>query len=139
MLKNACNTFENKSVTKNKVKKSKSNIVKYYLILYLSISIFNSNICLSIIFTDNVKYLKGAIPREHKKAVPASRSSHQRYSLWKGVLRNFTKFTGEALAQVFPCGFCEISNNTFFTEHLWWLLLFFYLSSSSCQQSHVIK
>ena len=42
----------------------------------------------------------------------------------KGVLRNFTKFTGkhlcqclffkETLAQVFSCEFCEISKNTFF-------------------------
>ena len=40
----------------------------------------------------------------------------------EGVLRNFTKFTGlrpatllkkETLAQVFSCGFCEISKNTF--------------------------
>ena len=42
----------------------------------------------------------------------------------KGVLRNFTKFTGkcpqacnfsekETLAQVFSCEFCEISKNTF--------------------------
>ena len=30
---------------------------------------------------------------------------------------NFIK--KEALAQVFPCEFCEISKNTFFTEHLW--------------------
>ena len=60
----------------------------------------------------------------------------------KGVLRNFTKFTGkhlyqslffnelqarpgtgdsgtETLEQVFSCEFCEISENTFFTEHLW--------------------
>ena len=29
----------------------------------------------------------------------------------------------ETLAQVFSCLFCEISKNTFFTEHLWWLLL----------------
>ena len=63
------------------------------------------------------------------------RSSHQRCSIKKGVLRNFTKFTGkhlcqghffkrdsfkkEALTQVFSCEFCEISRNTFFTEHLW--------------------
>ena len=61
------------------------------------------------------------------------RSSHQRCSVRKSVLRNFTKFTGkhlcqslffnkvkkEMLAQVFSCDFCEISNNTFFTEHLW--------------------
>ena len=34
---------------------------------------------------------------------------------------NFIK--KETLAQVFSCEFCEISNNTIFTEHLWWLLL----------------
>ena len=50
--------------------------------------------------------------------------------LKKHVLRDFTKFTGkhlcqslffnkETLAQVFACEFCEISKNTFFTEHLW--------------------
>ena len=47
----------------------------------------------------------------------------------KGVLRNLTKFTGkhmcqslffnkEILAQVISCEFCEISQNTFFTEPL---------------------
>ena len=59
----------------------------------------------------------------------------------KGVLRNFTEFTGkhlcqslffnkvaflrlatllekETLAQVFFCKFCEVSKNTFFTEHV---------------------
>ena len=58
------------------------------------------------------------------------RSSHQRCSLKKFVLRNFTKFTGkhlcqslfikkETLAQVFSSEFCEVSQNIFFTEHLW--------------------
>ena len=70
-----------------------------------------------------------------------SRSSHQRCSIKKGVLRNFAKFTGkhlcqslffnkvaglrpatllkkETLAQVFSCEFYEISKNTIFTEHL---------------------
>ena len=69
------------------------------------------------------------------------RNSHQRYSVRKGVLRNFAKLRGkhlcqvlffnkvagpepatllkEALAQVFSSEFCEISRNTFFTEHLW--------------------
>ena len=62
----------------------------------------------------------------------------------RGVLRNFTNFTGkhlcqslffnkvassglhacnfvkkETLAHLFSCEFCEISKNTFFTEHLW--------------------
>ena len=63
----------------------------------------------------------------------------------KGVLRNFTKFTGKhlcqglffnkveglspatllkkRLAQVFSFEFCEISEKPFFIEHLWWLLL----------------
>ena len=74
------------------------------------------------------------------------RSSRPEVFCKKGVLRNFTKFTGkhlcqslffnkvagltpanfikkEALAQVFCREFCEISKNTFFIEHLWWLLL----------------
>ena len=33
----------------------------------------------------------------------------------------------ETLAQVFSCQFCEISKNTFFTEHIWWLRLDVYL------------
>ena len=35
----------------------------------------------------------------------------------KGILRTFTKFTGIHLCQSLE--FCEISKNTFFTEHLW--------------------
>ena len=66
------------------------------------------------------------------------RSSHQRCSVQKVVLRNFTKFTGKQLCQclflkklqglqliknetlthVFSCEFCEISKKTFFIEHL---------------------
>ena len=57
------------------------------------------------------------------------RSNHLRCSVRKGVLRNFAKFTGnplrrnlffvpKLLAQVFSCEFCEISKDTFFTEHL---------------------
>ena len=49
----------------------------------------------------------------------------------KDIARNFTKFTGKhlyqslffnkkkTLAQMFSCEFSEISQNTFFTEHLW--------------------
>ena len=42
----------------------------------------------------------------------------------KIVQRNFMKFAGnfikkEALAQVSSCKFCQISKNTFFTEHPW--------------------
>ena len=35
----------------------------------------------------------------------------------KSFLIKFIK--KESLAQVFSCEFCEISKNTFFTEHLW--------------------
>ena len=78
------------------------------------------------------------------------RSSRFKVFWKKGVLRNFTKFTGrhmcqdlffskkeslglrpqacsfikkESLAEVFFCEFCENSKNTFFTEHLKSLLL----------------
>ena len=68
------------------------------------------------------------------------RSSHRRCSVRKDVLKSLAKFTGkhlrqslffnkvagwghfiekDTLAQVFSCEFCEISKNTFFTEHLW--------------------
>ena len=70
----------------------------------------------------------------------------------EGVLRNFAKLTEkhlcqslffnkvaglrpgtvEALAQVFPCEFCEVSKSTFSTEHLRWLLLFMEINSLKC-------
>ena len=45
-------------------------------------------------------------------------SSRQRYSIKKGVVKNFAKFTGKnlltkILAQAFSCEFCEIPKNTF--------------------------
>ena len=73
----------------------------------------------------------------------ALRSSHQRDSVRKGVLRNFANFRGkrtrvsfliklqasgpqvcnfikiETLTQMFSGEYWEISKNTFFTEHLW--------------------
>ena len=92
----------------------------------------------------SVKWL-GSIPYLHRlkreRHLMENRSSHQRCSVKKGVLRNFAKFTGkhlcqslffnevpggacnfikkEALAQVFSCEFCEISKNAFLTEHVW--------------------
>ena len=54
----------------------------------------------------------------------------------KGVLRNFTKFTGKNLCQsiffnkvaglrhrCFPVNFVKFPRTPFLTEHLWWLLL----------------
>ena len=73
----------------------------------------------------------------------SSRSSHQRFSIKKGFLKNFAKFIGKhlcqslvfnkvdssatllkkRLAQVFSYEFCEIFKNIFLIENLWWLLL----------------
>ena len=48
------------------------------------------------------------------------RSIHWRCSVRKGVLRKSCNFIKtETLVQVFSCEFCKISNNTFFTEHVW--------------------
>ena len=72
----------------------------------------------------NFDYLKFQIAST--TLLTSLRSSYQRCSIKKGVLRNFTKFTGKhlcqslkTLAQVYSCEFCEISNNTFLTEHVW--------------------
>ena len=56
------------------------------------------------------------------------RSTQQRFSVRKGVLRNFAKFKGkhlcqslfliETLVQVFYCEFWKISKNTVFAEHV---------------------
>ena len=50
------------------------------------------------------------------------RSSHQRCSVTKGILRNFAKFTRKHLCQSRffnkVAGLRSISRNTFFTEHL---------------------
>ena len=53
------------------------------------------------------------------------RGSHQRCSMKKGVLRNFT-----TLAQLLSCEFYEISKNTVFIEHLW-------TTASPCLQMHI--
>ena len=65
---------------------------------------------------------------------PWFRSSHLRYSIKKGVLKNFPKFIVKhlcqslffnkvvglsRLARVFSYEFCGIFRSTFFIEHLW--------------------
>ena len=74
------------------------------------------------------------------------RSSNRRYSVKKGVLRNFKKFTGKQLYQrlffnkvagrsetllrkrlwdkCFPVNFAKFLKAPFLTKHLWWLLLY---------------
>ena len=46
---------------------------------------------------------------------------------------NFIK--KETLAQMFSCDFCEISKNTFFTEHLWATASLKSLDLSPCLQA----
>ena len=70
-----------------------------------------------------------------RKSYDIDSSSHQRCSIKKGVLKNFTKFTGkhlcqsfrlktcnfikkEALAQMFSCEFCKNFKDIVFTENL---------------------
>ena len=48
-----------------------------------------------------------------------NKSSHQRCSIRKGVLRNFTKFTGKQLCQSLFFNKVAGLKNTFFTEHRW--------------------
>ena len=48
------------------------------------------------------------------------RSSHRRCSMKKALRPRACNFVEkETLAQVFSCELCEISKNTFFTEHVW--------------------
>ena len=79
---------------------------------------------------------------EQKLKYLKNQSSRLKVFCIKSVLRNFAKFTGKhlcqslffnkiagvrpatllkkvTLAHVFYCEFCEISKNTFFTEHFW--------------------
>ena len=70
-----------------------------------------------------------------KSSYSKARSSHQKCSIKKGILRIFVTFTGKHLrqsllliklqgsgletpVQVFLCEFYKISENNFFTEHL---------------------
>ena len=52
----------------------------------------------------------------------AFRTIYHNSTFWRSVILS-TEATAEVfaktLAQVFSCDFCEISKNTFFTEHLW--------------------
>ena len=47
-------------------------------------------------------------------------NSHRRCSVRKGILRNFSKFTGKLLCQsLFFNNVARTPKNTFFTEHMW--------------------
>ena len=90
--------------------------------------IFPASLKKIIFILENVVFLlKYHIDRRPRKG---SRSSHRRCSIREGVVPgslfkwsyrlkacNFIK--KEALAQLLSCEYCEISKNTFFTEHLW--------------------
>ena len=97
-------------------RKTKEQIVETYWIYKL---IFESIVFMKpVSINSNTNWLRPCeIPW---KVLEKYRSSHQRCSVRKGLKRpayNFIK--KETLAQVFSCEFCEISKNTFFTEHIW--------------------
>ena len=62
-----------------------------------------------------------------KKGVPRNFAKiHKKTPVSESLFRiNFIK--NEILAQVFSCEFCEISKNTFFTEHLRTILLYLHV------------
>ena len=64
-------------------------------------------------FPDNIKPKCFTLRSTPLTTIYLKRSNHRMCSGRKGVLRNFTKFTGKYQE------FCKISKNTFFTEHLW--------------------
>ena len=66
-------------------------------------------------------FLKNLIYISGQKVHSSFRSSHQRCSMKKGVLKKFANYAGKhlCLGQVFSCEFSEISKNTSFTEYLW--------------------
>ena len=55
-------------------------------------------------------------------AFELSQTSSNNFLIYKSILI-FSFLIKKRQAQVFSCEFCEISKNTFFTEHLWWPLL----------------
>ena len=87
------------------------------------------------IFCYDVAQIMNQICRFPRKYFSTYRSSHQRCSVRKGVLRNFEKFTGKylceslffnkfaGLVQVFSCEHCEISKDIFLQNTSGQLLL----------------
>ena len=83
----------------------------------------------------NVKVIKNCSSRCNKKRNIRWSEAATRGVLWKKVFLEISQnsqentcarvsflikfIKKETLAQVFSCEFCEISKNTFFTEHLW--------------------
>ena len=94
--------------------------------------------------------------KKKKIGVLIGRSSRAGVFCKKGVLRNFTKFTGKHLCQniffnkvaglkpatllkkrlwhrCFPVNFVKFLRTPFLTEHLWWLLLYRFFTSRCCK------
>ena len=99
-------------------------LIVYIAFKYLFNSEFSRHVHILIMFL----IVKVIVLGSHIKQITLCehikiRSSQQRCSFRKGVLTELSlrpsTLLKKTLTRVFSCEFCEIYNNTFFTEHLW--------------------
>ena len=62
-------------------------------------------------------HVTGKFPEAVAQICSVKKVFLQNHKKTRALACNFIK--KETLAQIFSCEFCEISKNTFFTEHLW--------------------
>ena len=101
-------------------------IWKFWKSIFRIFSIMNLFPCLinSFVINDVYKSLKENVSITWK-------ASKVVFVFWEAVVQRCSVkkvLKKETLAQVFSCEFCEISKNTFFTEHLWWLPSVFHIT-----------
>ena len=116
-------------------KSSRINAVNYFCKTLHLRCLTGYWICRFLSFSYKIKFIFNLFALKISQDLTKPRSSRRRCSIWKGVLRNFAKFTGkhlcyslffnkaaglraatllkEPLAQVLSCEFCEISKSTF--------------------------
>ena len=79
------------------------------------VSILKSNFCMkNFVVFSTIKWVRNNFTLSNEVVFITERSSHRRWSVRKGVLRNFAKFVGNTFARV---SFL-IKLQAFFTEHL---------------------
>ena len=103
--------------------KGKRRYTKYHSLWYSEVSQWNMNIINLDLMAlgSNWFVIKIPLQKQNVSKHKSFRSSHQRCSIKKDVIKKFAKFTGKHLfswcLQLFSCELCEKFKNTFFTEH----------------------